>query len=290
MDDILIVGCGYVGRKVACLEIKNGNKVTGLVRSESSVAQLAAAGIASLTADLDDPHSLDSSIFNFNLIYYFVPPGADDEGDRRIANYLLALSNGVLPGRIVLISTTGVYGDCGGAWIDEKTPVGPMVDRSIKRLRVENVLNEWADTHKVDLVILRVPGIYGPGKLPEQRLRKGTPVLREEDSPYSNRIHVDDLVRACVAAARYEKGSAVFNISDGSPSTMTDYFFQVADVLGIPRPPVLTIEQAQSRLSKGMLSYLAESKRMDNKKMREELGVVPEYPDLESGLRACVKK
>jgi len=138
------------------------------------------------------------------------------------------------------------------------------------------------------VVLLRVPGIYGPGRLPERRLRGGEPVLREEESPWSNRVHIDDLTRACLAAGERGRPGAVYNISDGHPTTMTDYFNRVADALGLEHPPQITLAQARTELSEGMRSYLAESKRLDNQRMREELGVEPRYPDLKQGLAACV--
>jgi nucleoside-diphosphate-sugar epimerase len=138
------------------------------------------------------------------------------------------------------------------------------------------------------VVILRVPGIYGPGRLPRERLTRGLPVLREDESPWSNRVHVDDLARACLAAARRGRPGGVYNISDGHPSTMTDYFNRVADASGLPRPPQITAAEARTRMSEGMQSYLAESKRLDNRRMREELGVEPQYPDLARGLAACI--
>ena len=145
----------------------------------------------------------------------------------------------------------------------------------------------WSEKSVVPIVILRVPGIYGRGYLPEARLRAGEPVLREEESPFSNRIHADDLARACFIAGHHANPGIIYNISDGHPTTMTDFFYRVADVLGIPRPPAITLEQARHQLGEGMLSYLAESKRIDNRRLREELGVALMYPDLAAGLPSC---
>jgi nucleoside-diphosphate-sugar epimerase len=142
----------------------------------------------------------------------------------------------------------------------------------------------------VPVVILRVPGIYGPRYLPEERLRSGEPVLREDESPFSNRIHADDLARVCVVAAHHVHPRLLYNVSDGHPTTMTDFFYRVADVLGIPRPPMVTMEEARRRLGEGMLSYLAESKRIDSRRMREELGVELMYPDLTAGLASCFER
>jgi nucleoside-diphosphate-sugar epimerase len=192
-----------------------------------------------------------------------------------------------LPTRVVLISTTGVYGDCRGAWVTEDRPPNPQADRARRRLAAESSLRRWSEKSGVPIVILRVPGIYGRGYLPEARLRAGEPVLREEESPFSNRIHADDLARVCFIAGHHDNPGILYNVSDGHPTTMTDFFYRVADMLGIPRPPAITLEQARQQLGEGMLSYLAESKRIDNRRLREELGVELMYPDLIAGLPSC---
>jgi nucleoside-diphosphate-sugar epimerase len=140
----------------------------------------------------------------------------------------------------------------------------------------------------VPVIVLRVGGIYGPGRLPIERLRQALPVLRPEESLPGNRIHADDLAAACVAAGERGRADAIYNVSDGQDSTMTEYFFAVADALGLPRPPTVSLAEARGRLSQVMLSYLTESRRLDNRRMREELGVVLQYPDLASGLRSCL--
>jgi nucleoside-diphosphate-sugar epimerase len=286
MSAVLIVGCGYVGERVARAEQEAGATVIALVRSIESVARLAALGIAGIRADLDDPVSLAALPTADTILYYFAPPPAAGVSDMRIANFLAAITRP--PRCIVLISTTGVYGDCRGEWVTEDRAPHPVADRARRRLDAEQRLRAWGQAHAVPVSILRVPGIYGPGRLPVKRLQAGEPVLREAESPWSNRVHVDDLVRACLAAARAGQASGVYNISDGHPSTMTDYFNRVADAVGLPRPPQITRTEARTVLSDGMRSYLAESKRLDNRRMREELGIEPRYPDLAQGLAACV--
>ena len=201
--------------------------------------------------------------------------------------FLEALNERSLPRRIVYISTSAVYGDCHGAWITEEQPVQPATERGVRRLDAEQQLRGWAERHGAEWVILRVPGIYGPGKLPLTRLREGLPVLREADAPYTNRIHADDLAVICVAALDNDHHNTVYNVSDGHPSTMTDYFFKIADAAGLPRPPVVNREEAQQALSQGMLSFLQDSRRMDNRKLLHDLGVTLQYPDLEAGLQSC---
>jgi nucleoside-diphosphate-sugar epimerase len=288
MNPVFLVGCGYVGRYVARCVQAEGRAVAALARSEKSSVALRAQGLQAVRGDLDNPASLTALPVEGALIYYFVPPPSTGTIDPRMTNFLNAITNATLPARIVLISTSGVYGDCQGEWVTEGRPPRPDADRARRRLDAEQQLLAWGEAHAVPVVILRVPGIYGPGRLPEKRLRAGEPVLREEESPWSNRVHIEDLVRACLAAGQRGRPNAVYNISDGHPTTMTDYFNRVADALGLKRPPQITLAQARAELSEGMQSYLAESKRLDNRRMREELGVEPRYPDLALGLAACV--
>jgi nucleoside-diphosphate-sugar epimerase len=288
--DVLIIGCGDIGERVARLERSEARTVAGLVRSEKSARHLRSAGIQPITADLDAPASLNNLPVKNAVVYYFAPPPDKGVTDPRLEAFVSVLTPSNLPKRIVLISTTGVYGDCHGEWVTEDRPPNPQVDRARRRLAAETTLQAWSKASGVSIVILRVPGIYGPGYLPEERLRSGEPVLREDESPFSNRIHADDLACICVAAARHEHPSLLYNVSDGHPSTMTDFFFRVADVIGIPRPSAITREEAQHRLGPGMLSYLAESKRIDNRRMREELGVKLMYPDITAGLASCFER
>jgi nucleoside-diphosphate-sugar epimerase len=219
-------------------------------------------------------------------VFYFAPPAPTGHSDQRIGHWLHSLVK-QRPAKVVLISTTGVYGDCGGRWITEAAPINPQTDRACRRVDAERQIQQWCDARQLPYAILRVPGIYGPRRLPRARLEHCLPVLAEAESPYSNRIHVDDLIRACLAAASSDF-IGVVHVSDGHPSTMTDYFNRVADALRLPRPEQISREEAQQILSREMLSYLSESKRMDITRMRTVLGVEPDYPDLDRGLSDCV--
>jgi len=284
---VLIVGCGYIGRRVAQRLSGENYRVTGCVRSTSGAAAVMDAGIAVLQVDLDKgvPHSV---LDGFEDVFYFAPPPRDGDTDTRMASFLQALDAGSVR-RIVYISTSAVYGDCQGAWIDESQVTEPTTGRGRRRLDAEQQLTAWCDRHGVQWTILRVPGIYGPGKLPLARLEKGLPVLREADAPCTNRIHGDDLAMICVAAMQADSCNTVYNVSDGHPSNMTDYFFRVADAAGLPRPPVVTRAEAEAVLSSGMLSFLADSRRMKNDRLLKELGVTLQYPDLEAGLASCFR-
>jgi nucleoside-diphosphate-sugar epimerase len=287
MESVLIVGCGHIGRRVAAQLHSRRQHVTGVVRSPARAGQLRSLGIDALCIDLDAVALSVPGLGEISGLCYFAPPPSSGVRDTRLRRFLEALDEPPFPRRIVYISTSAVYGDCHGEWITEEQPVQPATERGLRRVDAERQLQAWAARHGVEWVILRVPGIYGPGRLPLERLRRGLPVLVETDAPYTNRIHADDLAVICVAALDSDHYDTVYNVSDGHPSTMTDYFFRVADAAGLPRPPVVSREKAQQVLSEGMLSFLQDSRRMDNRKLLHDLRVTLQYPDLEAGLRAC---
>lgn len=286
MSAVFIVGCGDIGARVAALERAQGTTVYGLARSDAAAQRLRARAILPVAGDLDRPDSLRKLPTRGAGLYYFAPPPEKGALDPRLRALLEAIEPDRRPRRIVYLSTTGVYGDCAGAWVTEARAPRPGADRARRRLDAEEALGAFGARHGVETVILRVPGIYGPGRLPVERIRAGEPVVREEEAPYTNRIHADDLARVCVAAMRRGVSGEVYNVSDGHPTTMTDYFFKVADALGLPRPPALPLALVQECASDGMRSYLAESRCIDNRKMREELGIELLYPDLEAGLKS----
>ncbi len=284
MADIFIIGCGYVGTLVAQKWSKDNRSVAALARSASSVAKLQALGIAPHPGDLDDPATLRGLPVAATTLYYFAPPPPRGAIDSRMHNLVAALDATAPPRKILYISTSGVYGDTNGDWVTEETPLNPQADRARRRVDAEQTLQQWCEAHSVPLTILRVAGIYGPDKLPLKRLREGTPVLREAECGYTNRIHVEDLVSVCIAAAAGEEGG-IYNVSDGHPGTMSGYFFAVADACGLPRPSEITMAEAKQVLTPAMLSYLTESRRLDNGKLLRELGITLKYPTLADGLR-----
>lgn len=286
MNPVLIAGCGDIGQRVAQLYQAQGASVRGLARSETRAAHLRAGGIESVFGDLADRTTLKDLPTAEAVLFYLAPPPAQGEHDPLLQNFLAAIDPARLPAQLVLISTTAVYGDCRGAWITEDQMVQPQTVRGRRRLDAENTLRRWAQETGVPFVILRVGGIYGPGRLPVARLEKGLPILDLADSPYTNRIHQDDLAQVCVAAAEKGIPGDVYNIADGHPGTMSQYFIDVAKALGLPPPPIVSRAEAEKVMSVGMLSYLQESRRLDNRKMLEELGVELRYPDLATGLAA----
>jgi len=288
MEPRFIVGCGQVGREVARRELDEGRTVAALARSAERSNELRALGILPVPGDLDRIDTLVNLPIAESGVYYFAPPPGHGTIDSRMRNFIAAINMAPRPRRIVVISTSGVYGDCRGEWVTEDRPPNPDSDRGRRRWNAEQQVLEFGANTGVPVVILRVPGIYGPGRLPVERLKSGEPVLSEAESPWSNRIHMHDLVRSCRAAMERGRAGGVYNISDGHPTTMTDFFNRAADALGWPRPAQISRTEAKDRFSAGMQSYLAESKRLDNRRMREELGVQPVYPDLPSGLAASV--
>lgn len=283
MDQWVILGCGYVGVRLARHYLESGASVVGIVRSETSLERLRAAGIPAMRWDLASAEPPPCSLEGVRL-FHLVPPPDTGRKDPHTQRLIDAFAQAGQPRRILYLSTTGVYGDCQGAWIDEDWPVRPAHDRSFRRLDAEERLRRWSREQGGELVILRVAGIYGPGRLPLARLRQGLPMVRPEESPYSNRIHVDDLVTVCMAAMERAADGAIFNVSDGHPTTMTEYFLAIADAAGLPRPPLISMAEAPGQLSEAMMSYLSESRRLSNRRLREALGVELRYPTLAEGL------
>lgn len=288
IQNVLIVGCGDVGVRVARLVRAGGGKVSTLARTETGAERLRGFGITPVPGDLDEPASLAGLPTAGKLVFYLAPPPGGGLHDTRMRNFCAAIGIEQAPAKVIYISTSGVYGDCGGAWVTETTPVNPQTSRAQRRLDAETVLHEWAGPLGVAVVTLRVTGIYGPGRLPLARLRQGQPVLNEAESPPTNRIHADDLATVCLAAAAHGEDGEVFNVSDGQPGTMTQYFNAAADLLGLPRPPQVSMAEAQRVMTPLMLSYLTETRRMDNRRMLERLGVTLRFPDLESGLKNVI--
>ena len=289
-QDVLIVGCGDIGLRVARILQTSNCEVAGLTRAAKGAERLRRVKVEPVIGDLDDAESLAELPTGGKLVFYLAPPPGGGPVDRRMRNFCAAVGGEKVPGKVVYMSTSGVYGDCGGARVTEETPVNPQTSRAQRRVDAETTLLEWGRANKVPVVILRVTGIYGPGRLPLARLQQGHPVLNEKESPPTNRIHADDLAAVCVAAAEKAADGEIFNVSDGQSGTMTGYFNAIADLLELPRPQQVSMAEANQVMTPMMLSYLKESRRMDNRKMIEQLGVVLQYPDLESGLKNIIEQ
>ena len=286
MTEFVIIGCGDIGRRVG-LQLLGKGGVLAVARSAEHLQNLQGEGFSTLQGDLDYREDTPEILVHGRSVFYFMPPQGGGLSDYRMANFCRGLSPQNCPAKLVYISTSGVYGDCGGAVVTEETPINPQTSRAKRRVSAERQLGEQADHLGFPLVILRVTGIYGPGRLPVARVMQGHPVLKPEEAPFTNRIHSLDLVQVCLAAMEKGEHGEIFNVSDGQESTMTEYFTAVADLHQLPRPRQISLAEAEQEMNPLMLSYLKESRRMDNRKIREKLGIVLSYPTLSDGLKAC---
>jgi nucleoside-diphosphate-sugar epimerase len=235
-------------------------------------------------ADLDRPETL-VALPAAHAVLHCAPPPPSGEADSRTAHLLAALAKArILPARFVYVSTSGVYGDCGGAPVEESRPVNPQTGRARRRVDAERQLARWCSERGVALVILRAPGIYAADRLPLERLRAGTPVLRAEDDVYTNHVHADDLAAIAVRALEDDARSGIYNASDDSDMRMGDWFDLVAARAGLPRPPRLARAEAAGRIPAELLSFMGESRRLVNRRMKEDLGVHLQYPTVYDGV------
>ena len=279
----LIAGCGYVGTRLAHRMAARG-PVLALVRSQAHAAELTAAGIPARAVNLDGPLTLEAS--SLASVVYLVPPSGEGDGDPRLQRFLEGLGE-ARPQALVYLSTTGVYGDWGGLPVDENSPTTPREGASRRRLAAEQSAFAWCTQRGVRCVALRVPGIYGPHRLPLDRLRVGEPVLCPEESGPGNRIHVDDLVTICMAALD-RPVSGFINVADDDHRSIGAFLELVARLAGLSPPRRVTMAEARQELSPGLLTFLQTSRRVLNQRMREELGVSLRYADPEAGVRASL--
>jgi nucleoside-diphosphate-sugar epimerase len=256
-------------------------RVFAVTSTPARHAELRAAGAIPITADLDKPHTLARLGRLATSILHLAPPQSEGTTDRRTRNLTAILPDGAC---LVYVSTTGVYGDCAGQWLDETHPVRPANARARRRVDAEAVLRAWARRSGSRLSILRVPGIYAADRLPVARLQKGTPALCVEDDVYTNHIHADDLAAIVVRALFYGAPNRVYHAVDDSDMKMAEYFDAVADALRLARPPRIARELLPTVVSPMMLSFMSESRRLRNARMKLELGVRLTYPAVHDAL------
>ncbi|MFA7059687.1 MAG: SDR family oxidoreductase [Pedobacter sp.] len=289
MKRIFIAGCGYIGGRVARLARDAGaGEVTCMVRSGEHEALLAAEMFGTVVCTLDDPEFIPALDVAGSILFYFVPPPGGGITDQRARNFCDALAFSAPPAKIIYISATSVYGPMDSSIVTEISPAVPSSAMGKRRLDAESVFRGYGTANGVPVVVLRVSGIYGPGRLPMMQIHQGQPLLREEEAGPSNRIHADDLALVCLAAAERGEDGDIFNVSDGHPGSMTVYFNACADALGLPRQPLVTLEDARRVMSPLMFSYVSESRVVDNSKMIERLGIALRYPSLEEGINASL--
>lgn len=288
MKRILIIGSGDVAQR-AIPWLAKRFKVFALTRSHDTQTALRVLGARPLVADLDDRASLRRLAGVADYVLHFAPPPASGAHDTRTAHLLAALaSRGSLPQRIVYISTTGVYGDCGGALVSEAQPCRPRTARARRRVDAEGRLRRFGARHAVSVSVLRAPGIYATERLPIERLRRGDPVLLSDEDVYTNHIHADDLARlACLALFRGRPGR-VYNTVDDTSMKMGDYFDFAADFFGLPRPPRLSRAVLSERISPMALSFMSESRRISNARIVREFRTHLLYPGVREGFAAAL--
>jgi nucleoside-diphosphate-sugar epimerase len=284
---LLIVGCGDVGLRV--LRLLAGRwRVCVLSSTPGRAPLLRAAGAQVLAGDLDDAPSLARLAGVAGTVLYLAPPPAQGERDPRMAALLAALARRSGPACLVYASTSGVYGDAGGACFDETRTVAPATPRAQRRVDAERQVRLHGRRYGTRVSILRVPGIYALDRVggdPRERVARGAPVLAADEDVYTNHIHADDLARACVAALWRGAPQRVYHVNDDSALKMGDYLDQVADDSGLQRPPRMSRAEAEAVLTPMQLSFWSESRRLDNRRLKHELRLALRYPTPAHALR-----
>jgi len=274
----LVVGTGYVGQRFLAQE--STEEVIGLSRSSVPSPQRIEA------YDLDIGGNIPVPLPDQYIVLYTVPPASEFESDVRLERLLEQLSPA--PQRFVYISTTGVYGNCDGGSVDEETPVNPQADRAMRRVAAEELLRSWGAENSCEALALRVPGIYGPGRLGIERVRQGLPLIAESDAGPGNRIHVDDLVNCCVAALSQDSPEGIYNVGDGDNRSSTWFGNELARQCQLQAPPTISMEDAGREFSPVRMSFLRESRLVSTRKMRDVLGVKLRYENAADGIRASL--
>lgn len=292
---LLIVGCGDIALRTVRLLHKK-YRIFGLFRNPDNAERFRSFGVIPIQGDLDRPNSLKKLSGIARIVIHLAPPPNRGKRDLRTTHLLAALSKQarnkqrILPQRLVYISTSGVYGDCQGVMIDETRPLNPHNDRAIRRVNAEMQIRKWGMRNHTAVSILRVPGIYAENRLPLKRIQDGLPAFVPTDDGYTNHIHANDLARIICMAMQHGKSSRIYNTTDDTQIKMGDYFDLVADHFNLSRPPRIPRSQSAGRISTSMLSFMNESRRISNTRMKKELQVVLQYPTVLEGIKDAVRK
>ncbi len=284
MTRLLIIGCGDIAHRTIPL-LRSNYRIYAVVRSSAQHEALRARHVIPVSGDLDNRTSLARIAGLADVVLHLAPPQNEGTRDVRTRHLLAALSQGPLPKRFIYISTSGVYGDCGGAWVSETHRLNPQTARAQRRADAERQIRTWAKRNGVNACILRVPGIYAADRLPLEHLRSGMPSIAAAEDSYTNHVHADDLARIAIGALRHGKPNRTYHASDDSEMKLGYYFDAVADAYGLPRPQRVTRAEAQRALPESRLSFMNESRRLTNARMKKELGVRLRYPTVLGALK-----
>jgi len=285
---LLIVGCGDIGLRVLRI-VATRWRVLALTSSPARCAELRQAGAVPLLGNLDQPDTLGRLAGLADAVLHLAPPPAQGSTDPRTAALLAALARGGRVRRLVYGSTSGVYGDCAGARFDETRAVQPATPRAQRRVDAEARVRWFGRRTGACVSVLRIPGIYASdraGGHPRERLLRGTAVLEAADDVYTNHIHADDLARACVAALVRGQPQRAYHVCDGTELLMGDYFDLAARLCGLPLPPRVSRQHAATLLSDMQLSFMSESRLLDNRRLTQELKLSLHHPTVHTGLLA----
>lgn len=283
MERLLIIGCGDIARRTILLMGKRYHTYA-MTRNRTQCDSLRAMDVVPLAGDLDNRKGLSRIAGLADIVLHFAPPQNAGTKDVRTRHLLAALSRGTLPRQLIYISTSGVYGDCGGARVNETHRLHPQSARAQRRVDAETQIRAWARENGVKASILRVPGIYAEDRLPRERLQAGMPAIRADEDSYTNHIHANDLARVVVSALRRARTNRVYHASDDGEMKMGDYFDAIADAYHLPHPPRISRAEAQRSLPESLLSFMNESRRLTNDRMKLELQVRLQYPTVRHAL------
>jgi len=276
---LLSFGHGYSARALAARLIPQGWHIVGTTRSVEKMDEIATTGVEPLLWPGDDPTALIAEFPNI-----LISAGPSRSGDPVLAALHDAFKQTADNMRWVgYLSTTGVYGDHNGGWVDEQSPLTPSTERGKARVKAEQA---WKSIEELPLHIFRLAGIYGPDRGPFTKIRNGTARrIIKEDQVFS-RIHVEDIALALELSLLAPSSGAIYNLCDDDPAPPQDVIGHAAALLGVPLPPAVGIEEAD--LSPMARSFYAESKRVRNDHIKQTLGWKPQFPDYRSGLAAIL--
>jgi nucleoside-diphosphate-sugar epimerase len=286
MPRLFCFGLGYSASRLTERLDVEGWEVAGTTATPAGAQRAARGGFRTLL--LNDQHADPQITEEINAATHLlasIPPGA--LGDPALARYAEAIVSAPLLQWIGYLSTVGVYGDRGGDWVDETTPVHPISERSIRRVSAESAWGEIGQRRGTRVAIFRLPGIYGPGRSAIDAVRAGTARRIIKPGQVFNRIHVDDLASVLAAAVTGRGGHEIYNVADDEPAPPQDVIAWAATLLGLPVPPAVPIEEAH--LKPMAASFYSENKRVRNARIKDDLGIRLTYPTYREGLAAILQ-